>query len=189
MSGHRSVTELLQASRGGDEAAFNELLPAVYDQLRKVAAKHMRSEREGHTLGATALVHEAYVRLVDAEISFEDRAHFFATAATMMRRILVDHAKQRGRHKRGGNAPNLSLDEAAVFCAEPDSRILDIDEALIRLAVIDERKARVIELVFFGGLNHDEAARAMGISDSTLNRELKFAKAWILNEIKPRGGD
>ncbi len=137
MSEPNAVTQLLQAWRGGNAVARDELLTVVYDQLRRLASRHMRAERPGHTLGATALVHEAYVRLVGAYIPFADRVHFFAAAATMMRRILVDHSKQRGRNKRGGNAPKLSLEEAAFISAEPDARILEIDEALTRLATID----------------------------------------------------
>jgi RNA polymerase sigma factor (TIGR02999 family) len=134
-------------------------------------------------LAPTALVHEAYLRLAEVDKRWEDQRHFFAVAAIVMRRILVDHAKERHRQKRGGNAPKLSLDEAIAISDSPDPRILLIDEALNKLARIDERKAKIIELLFFGGLTFDEVSATLGLSHSTLHREVKFAKSWISHEI------
>ena len=179
----KPLTELLAAWRGGDSNAADQLFPVVYDQLRTMAARHLRHERSDHTLPATALVNEVYLRLAGATANWQDRAHFFAIAATMMRRILVDHAKRHGRVKRGGDGVKLSLDEALCVSAEPDPRIVAIDEALDKLASIDTRKARLIELLFFVGLSHGEAAQVLGISEATLHRDLKFAKAWIAREI------
>ena len=179
----RPMTQLLAAWRSGDVAARDELFPIVYDQLRRLAGHHLRRERPGHTLAPTALVNEVYLRLAGADTNYADRAHFFKMAATMMRRILVDYAKTRGRKKRGGAVTKLSLDEAIVMSSEPDPRIIEVDRALTKLAAIDERKAQVIELLFFMGVTQDEAAQLLGISASTLNRELKFAKAWMSNEL------
>jgi RNA polymerase sigma-70 factor (ECF subfamily) len=179
----KPLTELLAAWRSGDSNAADQLFPVVYDQLRTMAARHLRHERSDHTLPATALVNEVYLRLAGATANWQDRAHFFAIAATMMRRILVDHAKQHHRRKRGGDAVKISLDEAVYISAEPDPRILAIDEALDKLAAIDARKARLIELLFFVGLSHDESAQVLGISAATLHRDLKFAKAWIVRQI------
>jgi RNA polymerase sigma factor (TIGR02999 family) len=179
----KPVTDLLQQWRGGDHNAADELLPLVYEELRKVAARLMRAERPGHTLSPTALVHEAYVRLAGADIPWQDRAHFFALTATLMRRILVDHAKQRGRQKRGGGAEEISLDSAVAISEDMDDRLVLIDEALSKLSTIDGRKGRIIELLFFGGLTYDETAEVMKLSPATLHREMKFAKAWILREV------
>lgn len=183
----KPVTQLLQQWRGGDQDAAEQLLPLVYEELRKVAARLMRSERPGHTLSPTALVHEAYVRLAGADIPWQDRAHFFALSATLMRRILVDHAKQRGRQKRGGGAEAISLDSAVAVSEDLDDRLVLIDEALTKLATIDGRKGRIIELLFFGGLTYDETAEIMNLSPATLHREVKFAKAWILREVAATG--
>ena len=186
MPDEKPVTQLLQAWRRGDQKAADELLPLVYNELRQVAARLMRAERPGHTLAPTALVHEAYLRLAGAEIPWQDRAHFFALAATLMRRILVDHARERGRQKRGAGADKISLDEAVVISPEPDERLLLIDAALSKLAGIEPRKARMVELLFFGGLTFDETSEVLGVSTATLHREMKFAKAWILREVSPR---
>lgn len=180
----KPVTKLLQAWSGGDAAARDELFSTVYDHLRRLAADRISRERPGHTLAPTALVHEAYFRLTDADVPWQDRAHFFAVCANVMRRVLVDHARQRGRHKRGGAAAKLSLDEALAVTADPDPRILLLDEALTSLARVDARKAQIVELVFFGGLTLEEAAQIVGGSIATVHRELKFAKAWMLSEMK-----
>lgn len=179
----KPVTKLLQAWSSGDAKASEELFPIVYDQLRLLARRHIRNERQGHTLSPTALVHEAYLNLVDAHVSWQDRAHFFAISASMMRRILVDHAKRRSRQKRGGRAPVVSLNEAIAVSAQPDPRIVLIDEALNKLAQLDERKAQIFELSFFGGMTLQETSHALGGSLSTLHRDLQFAKAWILHAI------
>jgi len=179
----KPVTQLLQAWSAGDPRAADELVPLVYDELRQVAARLMRSERQGHTLAPTALVHEAYVRLADVDIPWRDRGHFFALAANLMRRVLVDHARGQGSQKRGAGAQKVPLDEAFLVPGQLDERLVLIDEALSKLAALEPRKARIIELLFFGGLTYDEAAEVMGISVATLYREMKFAKAWILREI------
>ena len=179
----KPVTRFLRQWRDGDQGAFHQLFPLVYDELRLLAARRLRRRQSGQTLDPTALVHEAYLRLAGVDIPWHDRAHFFAMAAVMMRRILVDHAKERGRLKRGGDMAKISLDEALLVSEDLDSRIVLIDEALTKLAGRDTRKARILELLYFGGLTVEEVSQAMEISPSTVHRESKFAKAWILNQI------
>lgn len=179
-----SVTQLLGAWRSGDEHALAELTPLVYSELRRLAGHYMRSERAGHTLQATAVVNEAFMRMVDMDVPWQDRAHFFAIAARSMRRILVDHAKAHRREKRGGKNTDLTLDEALVVSAEPDADLVNLDEALERLEALDERKAKVVELHYFGGLTYDEIAEAMEISAATVHRDLRMAKAWLQNELE-----
>jgi RNA polymerase sigma factor (TIGR02999 family) len=164
-----------------------ELLPLVYDQLKTIAGRYMRNERPGHTLAPTALVHEVYLRLVGADVDWQNRAHFLAVAAGLMRRILVDHAKERSRQKRGGAVERVPFTESLMVSAESDPRILAMDEALDRLAQIDARKARIVELVIFGGLTQEEAAEALGLSVSKLHREFQFAKAWMTKEVGTAG--
>lgn len=159
------VTALLGKLTAGDEAAAAEVVPLIYEELRRLAAHYMAQERPGHTLQTTALVHEAYLRLVDQrQASWQNRAHFYGAAAQVMRRILVDHARARQAEKRGGDAPHLSLDEALVFSDEPSEELVRLDEALTRLAKMDPRQSRVIELRFFAGLSVEETAEVMGIS-------------------------
>jgi RNA polymerase sigma factor (TIGR02999 family) len=177
------VTVLLRQWRAGDQLALDRLIPLVYEELRDNAARLMRQERPDHTLQATALVHEAYARMVGAEVEWQDRSHFFAIAARQMRRILVDHARTRGRSKRGGGLTQVTLEAAAPVQAEPATGPAEVDEALHRLAEQDPRKASVIELHYFGGLTVDEMAEALGISTATVNRDLKFAKAWLYREL------
>jgi RNA polymerase sigma-70 factor, ECF subfamily len=179
----QAVTQLLHQWSGGNKDALNELMPFVYDQLHRLASNCLRSERPDHTLRATALIHEAYVRLVDAEVAWEDRVHFFAVSARVLRRILVDHAKSRNRNKRGGEFQKIPLDEAVLVGPHEDKSILELDEALERLAALDQRKSELIELLFFGGLTYDEAAAALKISPATVHRELKLAKAWLYREL------
>ena len=179
----QQVTRLLREWSGGNKEALDQLMPLVYDQLRTLAARCLSSERPEHTLRATALVNEAYLRLVNAELSFNDRVHFYAVAARLLRHILVDHAKSLHRAKRGGCAYKLSLDEALVVGQAAPSGILDLDEALQRLAVHDSRKAEVVELLFFGGLTYDEASAMLNISPATVHRELRMAKAWLHREL------
>lgn len=179
------VTALLRAWRTGDDGALERLIPLVYDELHEIARRTMRGERADHTLQATALVHEAYARLIDSAVTWQDRSHFFAVAARQMRRILVDHAKARGRVKRGRGADRITLDESVAVAPEPPADLLALDEALERLAALDERKARVIELHFFGGLTQEEAAEALGVSAATVERDLRFAKAWLYREMQP----
>lgn len=179
------ITQLLIAWRDGDPGALERLLPLVYSELHLLAARYMRGEHQGHTLQTTALIHEAYLRLCGSDVAWEGRVHFLAVAAQTMRRILVDHARARGRAKRGGGQAPVTLEDArAQDPARPDD-LLALDEALSRLSALDERKARVVELHYFGGLTYDETAAALGISPATVDRELRMAKAWLYREIGP----
>jgi RNA polymerase sigma-70 factor (ECF subfamily) len=180
------ISQLLQALAGQDGAARDALVPIVYDELHRLAHHYMRTERAGHTLQTTALVNEAYLRLVDVErLEWRDRAHFFAMAATMMRRILVDHARGHARDKRGGGVIMTSLDEN-VAAAAPDVDVLALDAALEKLGQIDERQARLVELRYFAGLTIEEAAAALQISTGTVKREWVIAKAWLYRELHGR---
>ena len=178
------VTLLLKAWSTGDEEALAKLTPLVYRQLREIARWYMAGERDGHVLQTTALVHEAYVRLVDCgRVNWRDRAHFFAVSAQLMRRILIDFARSRDYLKRGGAAPHISLDEAPSVSDEPDVNLVALDDALKALAVIDERKSKVVELKFFGGLNVEETAEVLHVSSDTVMRDWKLAKIWLLREL------
>jgi RNA polymerase sigma factor (TIGR02999 family) len=179
----QNVTILLQQWRGGDQHAFDELMPVVYEELRRLASRCLYAERPGHTLRATELVHEAYMRLMDADIGWQDRAHFYAVAARVLRRILVDYARSHNRQKRGGGEESVPLDEALVVGPEATAIVLALDEALQRLAVLDQRKSEIVQLLFFGGLTYDETAAALDISAATVHRELKLAKAWLHREM------
>lgn len=170
--------------RSGNKDALVELMPLVYDELRRLAAHYMRRERVQHTLQPTALVNEAYLRLVDIKISWQDRAHFFAVAARLMRRMLVDHARANGRDKRGKNEPKVPLEEIDTIPLQPHSGVIALDEALKNLATFDRRKSEIIELCFFGGLNNDEVAEALGISRATVQRDLRLARAWLKHELR-----
>jgi RNA polymerase sigma factor (TIGR02999 family) len=178
----KDVTVLLNAVSAGDENAPEKLLEAVYDDLRRLAAKYMRNERGDHTLQATALVHEAYIRLVDwKNVSWQNRAHFFAVAAQVMRKILVDNARAKNAGKRGGQ--KISLDEAVSFAEEKELNLIALDEALSNLEKLDERQARIVELRFFGGLSIEETAYVLDVSATTVKREWTFAKAWFQREL------
>ena len=155
------ITKLLQSWRAGDAQAMDELAPLVYERLHKLAASHLRHERPGHTLPATALVHEAYLKVAGAGIDFQDRSHFFAVASTAMRRVLVDYAKQRKRLRHGGEAIRVDFDEALAVSSEPDPSIVLIDEALTRLAQMDPRKVSVVEMIYFGGLTYLETGEVL----------------------------
>jgi len=179
----RDVTRLLQQWRGGNQQALDQLMPIVYDELRRLAKRCLYSERPGHTLRATALVNEAYIRLLDADIGWQDRAHFYAVAARVLRRILVEYARSHARQKRGGGEDLVPLDEAVVVGPQAASMVLDLDEALERLAALDPRKSEIIQLLFFGGLTYEETAAALDISPATVHRELKLAKAWLHREL------
>lgn len=183
MSTPGNVTQLLREWTSGDKLAGDALTPLVYDELHRVAAKLFRSERRGHTLQPTALVHEAYAKIVDADVDWQDRAHFYALAARMMRRLLVDHANARNAEKRGGNALRVTLNESKTPAVDADSDLLDLDEALTRLAQLDERKAELIQLQYFGGLSFEEMAEVTGFSTSTLDRELRMARAWLKDQL------
>ena len=179
------VTQLLTDWRNGNQGALNDLLPLVHDTMRQLANKYMRGENPGHTLQATALVNEAFLRLVDVDVPWQNRAHFLAVAAQTMRRILIDHAKSKRREKRGGDALRVTLHETQLgdTGAEPD--ILDLEDALNQLSKFDQRKAQVVELSFFGGMTYDEVGETLSISPATVDRELRFAKAWLYRELNP----
>jgi RNA polymerase sigma factor (TIGR02999 family) len=187
MEGHpKDVTVLLKAWGRGDKQALDRLMPLVYDELHRVAQGHMAHERPGHTLQATALVNEAYLRMVGSSgVDWKDRAHFFAICARMMRRILVDRARARASAKRGAGEPAVSIDEALLPRAEKPADLVALDGALTRLAALDPRKARVIELRFFSGLGVEDTATILKVSPETVMRDWKMAKAWLHRELKP----
>ncbi len=172
----------------GDETALDRLIPLVQQQLHQIARRCMAGERAGHSLQATALVNEAYLRLINVkDVAWHDRAHFLAVAARMMRRILVDHARSRHYQKRGGDAVRVTLDEALIVASEPDQDFVALDEALTALAAVDARKSQVVEMRFFGGLTLEETAEALQVSRDTVKRDWKMAKLWLLREL--RGGE
>jgi RNA polymerase sigma-70 factor, ECF subfamily len=178
------VTQLLKAWTTGDEQALEKLTPLVYEQLRRVAQHHMAGQRPGHILQTTALVNEVYLQLLDCgQMNWQDRAHFFAMSAQLMRRILIDFARARGSQKRGGDALHMSLDEAPSVCREPDPNLLALDDALKDLAAVDERKSKVVELRFFGGLSVEETAAVLKVSPETVMRDWRLAKLWLLREL------
>lgn len=183
MTSAPTVTTLLRDWRSGDADALGQLTPLIYDDLRRIAARHLRSERSGHTLQATALVNEAFVRLADGDLSFNDRAHFFAIAARTMRHILTDYGRARRSQKRGGGLSPVTLDEARV-ASGASVNIVDLDDALQNLAKFDERKSDILVLHFFGGMTYEETAEALKISVATVDRDLRLAKAWLANELE-----
>jgi RNA polymerase sigma factor (TIGR02999 family) len=184
MSSDRPVTQLLIDSSRGDRDALDALMPAVYSELRRLAEWYLRNERPDHTLQATALVHEAYMRLIDQRnVNWQNRAQFFGLAAQMMRRILVNHAEAHNASKRGGVAQKLSLDQAISFLNEQQVDLLELNEALEQLAELDERQSQIVELRFFGGLTIDEVASVLHVSPATIKREWQMAKSWLLREI------
>ncbi len=188
MQKQSDVTKLLLNWRAGQKNALNELLPMVQDNLRQLAAGYMRGENAGHTLQATALVNEAFLKLVDTDITWQNRAHFIAIAANTMRRILVDHARAKRREKRGGDNIQVTLHETRIGAGE-QADILELEDVLSKLEAFDQRKSQVIELSFYGGLTYDEIAEVMGISAATVDRELRFAKAWLYRELSADGDD
>lgn len=176
----QELTQLLVDWSNGDEAALDRLLPLVNAELRRLAARYMRRENPGHTLQTSALVNEAYLRLIDQQhVRWQNRAHFFGIAAQLMRRILIDHARSHQYAKRGGGALKVSLDEAAAVTEARAAELLAVDEALERLTAMDARKGRIVELRFFGGLSLEETAEVLGISSPTVQREWRAAKAWL----------
>jgi RNA polymerase sigma factor (TIGR02999 family) len=184
VSSPAGVTELLQQWGGGRREALDQLLPVIYGELRRLAASYLRRERANHTLQATALVHEAFLKLVDQrDVRWQNRAHFFGIAAQMMRRILVDHARAHGASKRGAGERPVSFDEALVVAPAFDVDLLALDEALTRLAAIDPQQCRVVELRFFGGLTIEETAEVLHISPATVGREWTLARAWLYAEL------
>jgi len=184
------VTVLLSQLTRGDEQAASNLIPLVYKELREIAGRYMKRERPDHTLQATALVHEAYLKLVQQQpANWENRAHFFAIAARVMRHILVDHARGHLRDKRGGGQPHLELQEGLVFAPGQSTELVEIDAALQRLAELDSRQAKIVELRFFGGLTVEETAAVLGISPKTVKRDWSVAKAWLHGELKQSHGN
>jgi RNA polymerase sigma factor (TIGR02999 family) len=188
----RTITELLQRWQAGDAAALEELMPLVYDELHRMAARHLSRERPGHTLQSTGLVHEAFLRLVDQRrVSWQSRAHFFGLSAQLMRRILVDHARRSRRAKRGAGASNVPLDDAGPLpdpAAGDPIDALSVDGALKELGALDARQARIVELRFFGGLNVAEIAEVLDVSPATVKRDWSMARAWLYDRIAPEGG-
>jgi RNA polymerase sigma factor (TIGR02999 family) len=180
----QDLTHLLIQWSKGDSAALDALVPLVYDELRRLAQLYLSREKPGHTLSSTALVHEAYLRLVkQKDVSWQNRAHFFGVAARMMRRILVDHARRRGYAKRGGGTLTLSLDETMAPAPERQMDLVALDDALETLAKLDERQSRMVELRFFGGLSIEETSEVLGVSAPTVKREWASARAWLYREI------
>jgi RNA polymerase sigma factor (TIGR02999 family) len=180
------VTRLLAATAKGDRAAYDELLPLVYEELRGIAQRHLRRERPGHTLATTDLVHEAYFALVGIErVSWVDRAHFFAVAARAMRRVLINHAVARSAKKRGGGRERTGLDVDALPAAVPDEHLLALDEALQRLEQRNERYGRIVECRFFAGMSIEETASALDVSPATVKRDWAMARAWLHRELSP----
>jgi RNA polymerase sigma factor (TIGR02999 family) len=179
------ITQLLLAWNEGDDQALDRLMPLVHDELHLLAHRYMAGERTGHPLQTTALVNEAYLRLIDSSrVRWQNRAHFFAVSAQLMRRILVDAARSRRKLKRGGDAIHVSLDEALSVSNEPAADVIALDEALTALAAFDVRKSKVVELRFFGGLSVDETAEVLNVSVMTVMRDWSFAKAWLLRELE-----
>lgn len=178
------VTQLLLAWGNGDQRAFEQLLPLIYDELRQLAERYLKRERAGHTLQATALVHEAYLKLINQQqVEWQNRAHFYGIAAHAMRRILIDYARSRQADKRGSGEPRLSLDENLTVVNEPHRELLALDDALTALAIFDAQKSRIVELRYFGGLSIEETAAALGIGTATVIRQWRLAKAWLHNEL------
>ena len=183
----QEVTRLLAAWSDGDEAALEQLVPIIHAELRRLAKHYLKRERPGHTLQTSALVNEAYVRLINWKAArFENRAHFFGVSAQLMRRILVDFARRRPR-VQGESVRHVSLDEALKVTAEPDSDLVALDEALVELAELDPRKARIVELRFFGGLSVEETAEVLHVSTDTVKRDWRLAKLWLLRELDEEG--
>ncbi|GAC1537080.1 MAG: sigma-70 family RNA polymerase sigma factor [Myxococcales bacterium] len=184
MSPRANVDQLLVAWSQGDDGAFTTLLPLVYDELRQLARRHLRGERDGHTLQPTALVHEAYARLVDQErVEWRGRTHFFAVAAETMRRILVDHARKRRAAKRGGQPIQITLDPSLAVADRRDVDVIALDDALNALAILDGTQAKLVELRYFSGLGIEETAQVLGISSATVKREWHTAKAWLYRQM------
>jgi RNA polymerase sigma factor (TIGR02999 family) len=179
------ITRILKSWSGGNREAVDDLMPLVYDELHKVAQQYLRRQRTDHTLQPTALVNEAYLKLIDiSDVEWQDRAHFFAFASQVMRHILVDYARGQAREKRGGGAQKLSLDEAISYSKETEVDLLALDEALSELATIDEKQGKIVELRFFGGLTVEETGVVMRISPATVKREWRIAKAWLFKRMK-----
>lgn len=177
------ISSLLAAWRAGDNAALDRLFPVIYHELHRIAARQRYGERDDHTLDTTALLHEAYLRLVGTNVDWVDRHHFYAVAARTMRRVLVDHARANRRAKRGSGGIKVALDAQQLASDQPAADLLDLDEAIQRLSALEERKGRVVELHYFGGLSYEEIAAATGISPATVHRDLRMARAWLARDL------
>lgn len=182
MTEELEITSLLEAWRSGDKQALDQLFSLVYASLKDIADRHMRKERSDHTLQATVLINEAYMQMINSDISFNDQAHFRGVAARVMRNVLIDHARAKRSQKRGGNLGRVTLVDNQMG-AELSPDVMDLDDALKKLAEFDERKAKAIELSFFGGLTYDEIAEVLGVSAATVDRELRMGKAWLTREF------
>lgn len=187
MSQPKEITQLLLAWRNGDDAALEQLIPLVYDELYRVARRYMNREQADHTLQATALVNEVYLRLIDAQnVEWQNRVHFFGISARLMRQILVDFARQRQQQKRGGEIQQVSLDEALTVSHQPNSDLVALDDALNELAKLNQRQCQVVEMRFFGGLSEEEIAEVLHISPRTVRNDWSFAKVWLLRQLNRR---
>lgn len=187
-SGQKNISLILKDWSSGNRDAVDELMPVIYDELKKIAAQYLRKERREHTLQPTELAHEAYLKLIDiSNVNWQDRAHFFAVSAQVIRHILVDHARAKATDKRGGAAERIVLDEAISFSEEQDTDLLALDEALKNLATFDEQQSKIVELRFFGGLTIEETAEVLKISPATIKREWTLAKAWLFKRMKDEG--
>ena len=184
MAAAKNVTQLLASWRAGDGQALNQVIEALHGELRKIAARYMSGENQGHMLQATALVNEAYLHLVDVDVDWNDRVHFLAVASQTMRRILVDHARAQRRKKRGGGDLQVTLYDAHICDDGGQPDLLDLEDVLSKLAQVDERKAKIIEMSFFGGMTQEEISNFLDVSISTVERDLRFAKAWLVKEMK-----
>ena len=185
----QSVTTLLHDWRQGSQSALDRLMPLVYDSLKKIAKRRRAGEHSPNTFDTTEIVHQAYIQLIDAEVDWQDRAHFYAIASQVMRRVLIDQARARNRQKRGGKEERVTYDEALAKVPDLDADLLDLDRALEKLALEDERKARILECHFFAGMTYDEIAETLSISPATVDRDLRFAKAWVYREITAEDTD
>jgi RNA polymerase sigma factor (TIGR02999 family) len=180
----QEVTQLLMSLNAGNREVVDDLVPLVYKELRRLAGYYLKNERQGHTLQPTALVHEAFLKLVEQETAWQNRTHFFAMAASLMRRILVDYARGRGAEKRGGSAEKVSLDDADAFVKEKPAQMIALDEAMKELGRVDPRRAQVVELRFFGGLNNEEIAEVLGVHSNTVVRDWNLARAWLKTQLR-----
>jgi RNA polymerase sigma factor (TIGR02999 family) len=185
MEASRQITALIAGLQDGEPEAWDRLLPHVYDELRRIAHAQLRRQRRGHTLNTTALVHEAYFKLVDqTRVPYAERAHFFGIAARAMRQVLIDHARRHATTKRGGGWQRISLDDAQISIEERADMLVALDEALTRLSVLNERLGRVVECRFFGGMTEEETAAALGVTDRTVRRDWTKARLWLYSELQ-----
>ncbi|HKU73902.1 MAG TPA: sigma-70 family RNA polymerase sigma factor [Pyrinomonadaceae bacterium] len=185
----QNITQLLAEWRDGNQSALDELYPLVYDELHRLARRYMSRERKGHTLQTTALINEAYVRLVGQKVNWANRSHFFAISAQIMRRILIDHARRHAYAKRGGGAQQVSLDEAATVTPDQSTELIRLDEALTSLSEMDPRRSQVVELRYFGGLNNEEIAGVLNVSENTVTRDWNMARAWLYQQLTGSGAN